>query len=87
MLKTAKRLKKKVYKNKSYKKRCCKKSKKVKSYKKKLYKKRNYKGGSTLESSYVNGGLLSTGYSIDNINPYNSALANPIPFSTYSKCP
>lgn len=82
MLKTVKRLKKKLYRNKSHKKRCCKKSKKVKSSKK-----RNYKGGSAIGSSYVNGGLLSTGYSIDNINPYNSALANPIPFSTYSKCP
>lgn len=87
MLKTIKRLRKKIYKNKSYKKKCCRKSKKVKSSKKKSYKKRKYKGGSDLGTSYVNGGLLSTGYTINNINPYNSALANPIPFSTYSKCP
>ena len=49
-------------------------------------KSRKYKGGSSLGSSFVNGGLLSTGYTLGNVAPQNLALANPLPFNTYSKC-
>ena len=48
---------------------------------------RKYKGGSSLGSSSVNGGLLSTSYTLGNVTPQNLALANPIPINTYSKCP
>ena len=48
---------------------------------------RKYKGGSSLGTSSVNEGLLSTSYTLGNVTPQNLALANPIPINTYSKCP
>ena len=51
-------------------------------------KKNKQKGGSSeLGNAYVSGGLLSTSYTLNNISPYDSALANPIPITKYSKCP
>jgi hypothetical protein len=48
---------------------------------------RKQRGGSSeLGSAYNAGGLLSTGYTLNSISPYDSALANPIPINTYSKC-
>lgn len=47
---------------------------------------RKYKGGSSFGSSFVNGGLLSTSYTLGGVTPQNLALANPIPINTYSKC-
>ena len=53
----------------------------------KKHKSRKHKGGSSLGSTSVNGGLLSTSYTLGNVTPQNLALANPIPINTYSKCP
>jgi len=53
---------------------------------KKLKKTKKQSGGSTeLGNAYNAGGLLSTGYTLNNISPNNLALANPIPINTYSK--
>lgn len=49
---------------------------------------RKQRGGSAeFGNAHVNGGILSTSYTLNNISPYVSALANPIPINTYSKCP
>lgn len=78
--------KKRRYKSKKMVKYAKKHTKYVKKYTKKN-RSRKYKGGSSLGTNIVNGGLLSTSYTLGDVTPYNLALANPIPINTYSKCP
>ena len=80
---------KKLFKKVS-KKNYSKKNKHSKRYKRSRKNKRSRKqrgGSAELGSAYNAGGLLSTGYTLNSISPYDSALANPIPINTYSKCP
>tara|TARA_A100001015_G_C14960545_1_gene700668 strand:- start:68 stop:403 length:336 start_codon:yes stop_codon:yes gene_type:complete len=90
---TLKKNNNKITRNKKYR-----KNKKNKKNKKKLTKnckdkkknkKKSYKGGSNIEvSRLLNNIPFSQGYRIDNsTDTLSGRLANPIPYSNYSKCP